>query len=308
MALKFEYEKDLDTGAQPYMAHESDSAIYNYFIDDEQARDTKTFAAQGVYDSVEFTDLQSHLTSRAVSRIGIKHFPGIGAIGFYKDAYSFDNRIIAPIHARTSYYTAPKLVTAEIVEGKLHIVIEPPEDITYNCYRIIARQGAFAFEYITYKLDYSVDLPTVRGTYEVYCMGYDEDNGSVSEDSNTIELEITNGTPSWSPFLDAAEALETDLGSLRIKVEGIDSRTETLEEDVSALDEIALATDKQLKSIEDHVTNVDDRTSALEEDALFLAEQIEATEAHVTEVETFVEESMDGISTILDEINQTEEV
>jgi len=315
VALKFEYEKDLTTGAQPYIAHELDSTIYNYFVDDERAMDRKTFVPQGVYDNVEFTDLQSHLTTRAVSRIGIKHFPGIGAIGFYKDAYNFENRIIAPIHSRLTYYKAPKLVTAAIEENKLHIVIEPPEDITYNCYRIIARQGSFAFEYITYKLDYMVDLPTVRGTYEVYCMGYDEDNGTVSEDSNIIELELTNGTPGWSPWLDAAAALETDLSTLRIRVDGLDEKAESLEENVTTLDETIVAlderlefTDEQMHVLEENIEMLDVRAGALEEDALFLAEQIDATEAHVTEVETFVNESMDGIETIIDEINQTEEV
>lgn len=271
MALNFEYEKDLETGAQPYIAYEPDSTLYNYFVDSERAMDRNTFVEQGVYDGVEFTDLQRHLTTRAVSRIGIKHFPGIGAIGFYKDAYSFDNRIVAPIHSRTSYYKAPTLVKAEVLDGKLHVVIEPPDDITYNCYRIVARQGAFAFEYITYKLDYSVDLPTVRGSYSVYCIGYDEDNGSVSEDSNELTLEVPVGTSTWSPLLDETSVLQTDLSVLREKIEVIN-----------------------------------DRTDALEDNVLLLDEKTDTTDAHVSEVEAFVEESMDGIGVILDDINKEE--
>ena len=64
---------------------------------------------------------------------------------------------------------------------------------------MVVRQNAFAFEYITYKTDYMVDLPTVKGDYIVYCIGYDEEMGTVSEDSNELPLTILSGTDTWKP-------------------------------------------------------------------------------------------------------------
>lgn len=222
MALTFDYINELDTGAQPHIAHEKDSKIYNYYIELDRALDKHVIVELGEYDNVSFGDVvQRSLTTRAVSRIGVKNFPGIGGIGFYRDAFSDASAILAPIHTNITKYDAPMLTKAEILDGKLHVVITPPSTMNYNCYRIVARQNAFAFEYITYKTDYSVDLPTVKGNYEVYCIGYDEENGTISEDSNSISLTIESGTDDWAPhfedysdMIQRIENLESDMGDI----------------------------------------------------------------------------------------------
>lgn len=208
MALLFEYEKDIPTGAQPFMSHERDSVIYNYYIDNEVAMDKRAFADFGHYDNTTFDNQDRHLTTKAVSKIGIKNFPGIGGIGFYKDAYSDESRVVAPIHVQVDKQEAPILVKVEELDGKLHIVISPLANIKYTCYRVIVRQISFAFEYITYKTDYLVDLPTVKGDYTAYCIGYDENMGTVSEDSNELPLTITTGTETWAPYYETVTDLE----------------------------------------------------------------------------------------------------
>lgn len=221
MALVFEYENDLVTGKQPYISHEKNSTIYNYYIRDDIALDKHTLLSDGDYSNVVFKGEQRSLTTKAVSRIGIKNFPGIGGIGFYKDAYTGDSRIVAPIHIDRRDQKAPVLTKAEVVNNMLHIVITPPRDLEYTCYRIVARQGPFAFEYITYKTDYSVELPTVKGSYDIYCMGYDEGTGAASEDSNIIVVNITKGDPDWRPYITVVddltvriEQLEEDMGDI----------------------------------------------------------------------------------------------
>lgn len=220
MALIFEYEKDLDTGTQPFICHEPDSVLYNYFIDDERAMDKNAVAYAGIYDNIAFSNEERHLTTKAVSRIGVKNFPAIGGIGYYKDAYSDDCLIAAPIHAKRELVGVPMLTTVEIVDGKLHVVITPPDNMKYTCYRVVVRQGAFAFEYILYKTDYYVDIPTVKGDYTCYCFGYDEDNDTVSENSNELILTITTGSDTWSPPVDSSnlaarvEALEQEIGDV----------------------------------------------------------------------------------------------
>lgn len=232
MALVFEYEKDIVTGSQPFISHEANSVIYNYFIDNEMALDTHGKSNFGNYDTIEFADRERSITTKSVSRIGVKNFPGIGGIGFYKDIYSDECRIVAPIHAQQNTMNAPLLATVEIIDNKLHIVITPPDDITYNCYRVVARQGYFAFEYITYKTESYVDIPTVKGEYTVYCIGYDEDNGTISEDSNELSLILSIGSEDWSPYFETVTDLGQRVTKLETTVEDVsdlEDRTEVLE-------------------------------------------------------------------------------
>ena len=199
MSLILKYEKDLDAGSQPFIAHEPDSILYNYYIDEERAMDKNTDINAGDYTDVTFNNEERHLTTKAITRIGVKNFPGIGGIGYYKDAYSDECLIAAPIHAKRELIGVPMLKTVEVVGDKLHIVIDSPDNVDYNCYRVIVRQKAFAFEYILYKTDYFVDLPTVKGDYICFCFGYDEDNDKISENSNELSLTIETGSDTWAP-------------------------------------------------------------------------------------------------------------
>lgn len=226
MALTFEYVKDLETGAQPFICHEKDSTIYNYYIRDELALDKMVVAPLGTYDSITFKNEDRHLTTRAASRIGVKNFPGIGGIGFYRDAYSDDCHIVAPIHIKPELIGVPTLTLVEIVSNQLHIVITPSEAADYTCYRVVVRQGAFAFEYITYKTECYVDAPTVNGDYTCYCFGYDEDTGAISSNSNDLKLTVTEGSDAWSPidssdFAARIAALEREMGNVGLVLDEI---------------------------------------------------------------------------------------
>lgn len=220
MSLRFEYVRDLETGEQPYICHEPNSVIYNYFIRNEKALDTHAIVPYGLYDNdIVFANEERHLTTKAVDRIGIKNFPGIGGIGFYRDAYSDDSRVIAPIHAEVNRHGAPILQSIAVEEGQLHIVIQPPSNIEYTCYRVIVRQEAFAFEYIVYKTDYLADLPTVIGTYQCYCIGYDENTGDISEDSNILSLTITEGNPDWKPYIPSIGDIERRVTAIEAEIQ-----------------------------------------------------------------------------------------
>lgn len=232
MSLIFEYEKELEVGEQPFLSHEPNSVIYTYFIDGEIALDKYGMADLGNYENITFDDEKRSITTKAVTKIGVKNFPGIGGMGFYKDAYQDECRIIAPIHIKRDNMDAPVLIKAEIENGLFHIVINPPEDLPYTCYRVIAKQGHFAFEYITYKLDYFVDIPTVKGEYIVYCIGYDEANGVVSEYSNELTLTVTTGTDDWAPYYETVADIQQRVTKLETTVKDVsdlEDRTEVLE-------------------------------------------------------------------------------
>lgn len=233
MALIFEYEKDLVTGAQPQICHEPNSSIYNYFIREERALDTHSEHAFGQYDKVTFVDEERHLTTKAVDRIGVVNFPGIGGIGFYRDAYSDYSRVVAPIHVAAQRLSAPVLQSVTVEDNRLHIIIAPPDNVAYNCYRVVVRQGAFAFEYVVYKTDYPVDLPTVRGSYTCYCIGYDESTGAVSEPSNEVELVVTTGNPDWKPYIPSIGDIEQRVSTLEDEIK--DYPDEEIHEAIAAV-------------------------------------------------------------------------
>lgn len=218
MALVFEYEKDLDTGAQPQICHEPDSIIYNYFIREERALDTHSEHTFGQYDNITFVDEARHLTTKAVDRIGVVNFPGIGGIGFYRDAYSDDSRVVAPIHVAVQRLSAPVLQSVTVEDGKLRIIITPPSNVNYNVYRLVARMDNLAVEYITYKTEYLVDLPPVKGAYTCYCIGYDESTGAVSDPSNEVELVITPGNPDWKPYIPSIGDIEQRVSTIENEI------------------------------------------------------------------------------------------
>lgn len=226
MALTFEYEKDIETGTTPFICHEPDSTLYNYYIVDARAMDKTAIVAGGMYDDVVFDNEDRSLTTQAVSGIGFKNFPGIGAIGFYKDLYSDSCFIAAPVHVKRDKIKAPVLNSVTLEGDSLHIIITPDGDTSYTCYRVVVRQNAFAFEYITYKTDCLVDVPTVKGEYTCYCIGYDEAFDNVSGRSNEVTLVVTDGTDTWAP----------------VSPQGLESRISILEDSVGdvglVLDEI----------------------------------------------------------------------
>lgn len=199
MALMFSTELSLGAAATPFLGHEPSNDLWQYYMTDKsRAEDKKSIPELGRYDDLAWSAPEQHLTIRAVSRIGIKHFPRIGAVGFYKDKYTGVSNILAPIHVVRELTAAPTL-EASIVDGSLRVVITPPKDITYLCYRIVMRNEYFADERITYELDSLLPLPAVVGEYAVYAVGYNDNTNALSARSNDIVINVDAGKPTWAP-------------------------------------------------------------------------------------------------------------
>lgn len=200
MALIFEYEKDLESGAYPFICHEPDSTIYNYYINNNLAKDRHSIAPLGQYQSFAFGKEESHITQKTVSKIGVKNFPRIGGIGFFKDKFSGVYNILIPIHDDNRELLSP--ATLEMVDnedGTLTFTIIPPLDVEYFCYRIVLDNAGFTYEHITYELEITVKKPDVIGQYNIYCIGYVNEGEYVSTNSNIITLEVTEGREDFRP-------------------------------------------------------------------------------------------------------------
>lgn len=195
MALNFEFVKELTTNSQPFISYDPSSTLYNYSLRGQKEIDTSGVALYGQYSDVEFEHEGSHITTKDVTRIGGKNIPGIGTIAFYKDARTGACYIVNVVS-----YQAPELDSITYSNGKVHIVINAPSGVHYDCYRVVMQQGDFAFEWILTEEEDDIETPMVKGDYIAYCYGYDETNGLVSSSSSTLEVNIPVGLDNWKPY------------------------------------------------------------------------------------------------------------
>lgn len=181
------------------MVNEANNELVQYYINNSDlAEDKATNIKYNNYNSAQWGNKRNRLTSRNVSRIGVKAFPGVGAVAFFKYKYENRSMIMCPVNYNKTKFTAPTLSMTKN-DTELIFVITPPKDITYQCYRILLVNQYFAIEYVTYELTLNVPLPEVKGTYTIYCIGYVEEGETISFDSNILSLEIMAGKETFEP-------------------------------------------------------------------------------------------------------------
>lgn len=179
-----------------HLAEEPNSVLWQYYIENDRTSDRGATISMGDYSNPPWGKDMRHLTAQKVRRIGVKHFPQIGAIGFWTLLYEERSKILAPIHGKSKKYTAPSLNVTEKTDTIL-FKCTSPKDIQYVCYRIILRLNQFAVEYITYEDTIEVPKPQTTGTYDIYCVGYIHEGEAVSEDSNHTYLDIVGTREDW---------------------------------------------------------------------------------------------------------------
>lgn len=169
----------------PRSKSEGDKNTYAIGVYDEK---TKEYTYVD-YDEVLWNKPKKRITSQKIDRLGLKAFPGIGAIAFYKLAYRNTSRILAPVNTKSTKYNAPTF-TMEETDTTFIFHCSSPKDVTYTCYRIILRLEKFAHEYVTYEETLEVPKPATTGTYDIYCVGYIHEGEAVSEDSTHYSVDV----------------------------------------------------------------------------------------------------------------------
>lgn len=229
MALSFEKTIDLTSYTKnPAPSHvrslsivheASDGEIVQYYINESRnTPEDKCSHAIGVYDkendqwnyhdydTLEWEIPKQRIAGNRIERLGIKAFPDVGAIAFYKMAYRDVSRIVAPVNPKNDKSEAPTLVGHKNDDGSITFRITPPEKIEYKCYRIVLQDEAFSLDYITYDLDITVAGPEVTGTYECFAIGYPEDASYCSKDSNVVMIAVTGTSETYEePFYSKEE-------------------------------------------------------------------------------------------------------
>ena len=199
-ALIFEYEKTLPQEfLNTCIGNEPNNSLVQYgLVADRQVND-RTNIENNNYTSLIWENFPSTLSSQAIKRIGIKSFPQIGAIGFFTLLYENTSFILAPIFTESTYYPAP---TLEIIQNydTLTLTVVDPDSTTYDCYRVVIRNGYFAYEYVSYEVTFTVPKPPT-GVYDFTVEGYLEDRLA----SHTLKytgISITNPHPVPTPIGD----------------------------------------------------------------------------------------------------------
>lgn len=193
-----------------HLAEEPNSVLWQYYIENDRASDRGATISMGDYSNPPWGKDMRHLTTQKVRRIGIKHFPQIGAIGFWTLLYEERSKILAPIHGTSKKYAAPNLNVTEKTNTIL-FKCTSPKNIQYICYRIILRLDQFAVEYITYEDTIEVPKPETTGTYDIYCVGYIHEGEAVSEDSNHTYLDIVGTREDWPGPMEGSDLYITDV-------------------------------------------------------------------------------------------------
>ena len=214
MALTIENTIDLTAYAgnpepkvvsQLSIIHESsDGELVQYYIEARnQSQGDKNAHAIGVYDQDTQTwsyhdypelvwgEPGQRICGNRIERLGVKAFPSLGAIAFYKLAHRKITRIVAPVNRKDNRQKAPELDAVVNPDGTVAFTITPPDKPEYECYRIVMDSGIYAEEYVTYDLELTAPAPHISGEYKCYAVGYGEEGLLFSKESNIITLTLT---------------------------------------------------------------------------------------------------------------------
>lgn len=162
------------------IGNEPDNTITKFFIEAQRQGNTYGAVTLSNYDNISWQHANGLMTSQNVTDIGIKTFPQIGAIGFYKLKYETRSLILAPIYTRSKTYAAPTITVQELA-GMLRVTLAMPQNVTYDCFRVVVRNGYFAEEYVTYESVIDIPTPTVTGIYAISAFGYIEERLASAE-------------------------------------------------------------------------------------------------------------------------------
>lgn len=156
------------------IGNEPDNTITKFFVESHRQGNSAGDVTLSNYDNIGWQRTGSLMTSQAITGVGIKTFPQIGAIGFYRLKYETRSLILAPIYTRSPVYNAPSMEVTELTDA-LYIKLANPSNVTYDCFRVVVRNGYFAEEYVTYEPEIVIPMPTEAGLYAISAFGYTEE-------------------------------------------------------------------------------------------------------------------------------------
>ena len=237
--------------SQLSIIHESsDGELVQYYIKPgNQTQGDKNTYAIGVFDKDSRTysyhdypelvwgEPGQRICGNRIERLGVKAFPAIGAIAFYKLMHRKITRIVAPVNRKSKRQESPTLDAQVNLDDTVTFTITPPDKPKYACYRIVMQYDIYIEEYVTYDLELTVPAPHITGEYRCYAVGYGDEGQLLSKDSNVITLSLIGKSATFQrPYYMKSEltAAERDADQ---RYQELENYTETLEQRIRALEE-----------------------------------------------------------------------
>ena len=180
-------------GTQNFLGNEPDGNLYHYYVTDEKtSRERYASPEYADYDSLSWSEpADVCMTPREVQHIGVKNFPQIGSIGFYRLAYLDRSRVMVPLHVKKDKQEQPVLEAAADESTKTIVfTITPPANVSYDCYRIEMVRGPMVISHIAYEHMITVPYPEAKGEYQCFAIGYLQEGQICSKDSNAVTLTL----------------------------------------------------------------------------------------------------------------------
>lgn len=200
----------------------SDGELVQYYInrDSSTEGDKNTYAIgvpvedeYGYIDHYEYTDYpdvawntpKARITRQKIDRLGVKAFPGIGAIAFYKLAYRNLSQIVAPVNYNKARQKAPTLQANISSDGysvtfTLSNPIDPQtheDSVEYVAFRVCLVIDYHQLEYVTYEKTLTVTNLPISATYLCYAIGYVNEGEICSYESNSITISLKGLYSQW---------------------------------------------------------------------------------------------------------------
>lgn len=196
MKLNFEIVNSYTNGANMNFVHEPNNLFTKYYMSNPFVLNESVIQFIGDdyeplnYNNLPFQNETNRLTAEAIEKFGVKELPEFGSYGWFTELYTNKNYILAPINATPFQYPFP---TIDIIKNgpTIEITITDPDDVAYDAYRLIFREGYFATEFITYEKSISIDS-LYNGEYQLSILGYRVD-GVTSIESKQTTVIITEG-------------------------------------------------------------------------------------------------------------------
>ena len=232
MALIIENTIDLTA----YADNPAPKVVSQLSIIHESDKDSRTYSYHD-YPEVVWGEPGQRICGNRIERLGVKAFPAIGAIAFYKLMHRKITRIVAPVNRKSKKQEAPTLDAQVNLDDTVTFTITPPDKPKYACYRIVMQYDIYIEEYVTYDLELTVPAPHITGEYRCYAVGYGDEGQLLSKDSNVITLSLIGKSAIFQrPYYMKSEltAAERDADQ---RYQELENYTETLEQRIRALEE-----------------------------------------------------------------------
>lgn len=198
--------------------------LVQYYINNNYTEEDKNTHAIGVevvdpetdvvtYKYIDYPDAvwnppQGRMTRQRIDRLGLKAFPGIGALAYYKLAYRNISQIIAPVNFEHNNTKAPLFTTTISADrSSITINLSDPIDpetgepqVHYMAYRVCFAYAHYTLEYVTYDKTITVSNFPISATYSCYVIGYVNEGEICSFMSEATLVTLSGLYLTWPNF------------------------------------------------------------------------------------------------------------